>query len=139
MDRAGAASPRGAAFLHFRFACIVKSQEQSLGRTMSNEEPEPILWINPREMLAISRKVGAHLAGCHFELVNMSAENNGVLSESDAVLILSDAPEMDMERAQKNVNELIDAGLITREGSTLTLTVFGTAVVPDYDDWEAKD
>lgn len=106
---------------------------------MSNEEPEPILWINPKEMLAISRRVGAHLAGCHFELVNMSAETNGVLSESDAVLILSDAPEMDMERAKRNLAELIDAGLIQCDGETLTLTVFGKTVVPDYDDWEAKD
>ena len=105
---------------------------------MSNEEPEPILWINPKEMLGISRRIGAHLSGCHFELVNMSAESNGVLSESDAVLILSDAPKMDMERARQNVAELIEAGLIKRDGETLTLTVFGKTVVPDYDDWDVK-
>lgn len=104
-----------------------------------NDEPERILWINTKETLEISRKVGLHLAGCHFELVNMSAETNGVLSESDALLILEDSPEMASERARQNLAELIDAGLIQKDGETLTLTVFGKTVVPDFDDWDATE
>ena len=52
---------------------------------MSNEEPEPILWINPKEMLEISRRVGRITAYWHFELVNMTAHSNGVVSVNDAV------------------------------------------------------
>ena len=104
-----------------------------------NDEPERILWINTKEILEISRKVGHHLAGCHFELVNMSAETNGVLSESDALVILEDSPEMTPERARQNLGELMDAGLIQKDGETLTLTVFGKTVVPDFDDWEATE
>jgi predicted transcriptional regulator len=68
----------------------------------------------------------------------MSAWSNGVPLQSNAVLILSDAPGMDMQRAGQNIEELIEAGLIERDGKTLTLTVFGTTIVRDYGGWEAK-
>ncbi|MBC7165471.1 MAG: hypothetical protein H5U15_10835 [Roseovarius sp.] len=45
---------------------------------------------------------------------------------------------MDMQRAGQNIEELIEAGLIERDGETLTLTVFGTTIVRDYGGWEAK-
>ncbi len=64
---------------------------------VTDNEPEPFLWINPKDMLKIGRKLGPHLAGCHFELANMSAKNNGVMIESDAILILADAPKMNMD------------------------------------------
>lgn len=36
---------------------------------MSNKEPEPFLWINPQDMLKISRKLGLHLHGCFVTLM----------------------------------------------------------------------
>jgi len=105
---------------------------------MTNE-PEPILWINPKEMLEISRRVGRTTAYWHFELVNMTAHSNGVVSQDDAILILTDLPEMTANEARQTIEELVSAGLIKRDGDTLTLTVFGKTVVPDYDDWAPKD
>lgn len=105
---------------------------------MTNE-PEPILWINPKEMLEISQRVGQATAFWHFELVNMTAHSNGVISQEDAILILTDLPEKTAKEARQTIEELVCAGLIKREGDTLTLTVFGKTVVPDYDDWATKD
>ena len=101
---------------------------------MSNEDPEPILWINPKEMLEISRKVGRVTAYWHFELVNMTAHLNGVVSVTDAVLMLTELPDLTNEEARQTIDELVAAGLIERDRETLTLTVFGKTVVPDYDD-----
>ena len=69
----------------------------------------------------------------------MTAHSNGVVSLEDAILILTDFPEMSVEEARQTINELVAAGLIERDGDMLTLTVFGKTVVPDYDDWETKD
>lgn len=61
------------------------------------------------------------------------------MSEADAILILTDFPEMTSEEARKTIGELIDAGLIQKDGETLKLTVFGKTVVPDFDDWDATE
>lgn len=53
--------------------------------------------------------------------------------------LLTDLPDLTPEEARQTIDELVAVGLIERDGETLTLTVFGKTVVPDYDDWEAKD
>lgn len=105
---------------------------------MSNEEPEPILWINPQDMLTISRKLGLHLHGCFVTLMMHTAEANGVIDYGNAVQILADVPQMDTAKAKSAIKGLTDKEVIRRDGDTLTLTPFGTSVVPDYDDWAPK-
>ena len=106
---------------------------------MSNENPEPILWINPQDMLKISRKLGLHLLGCFVTLMMHTVEANGVIDYDGAARTLTDVPQMDSTKAKAVIKDLIKKEVIRRHGDTLTLTPFGTSVVPDYDDWAPTD
>lgn len=106
---------------------------------MSNEDAEPILWINPQDMLKISPKLGLHLHGCFVTLMMHTAEANGVIDYDGAVRILTDVPQMDATKAKAAIKDLIKKEVIRHDDHTLTLTPFGTSVVPDYDDWVPKD
>lgn len=103
------------------------------------KEPEPFLWLNPTEMLKISRKLGLHLHGCFVTLMMETAESNGVINFDNAVALLAAVPEMNEDKARQALSDLVSKGVMTREGETLTLTAFGTSIVPDYDDWEPTD
>ena len=99
------------------------------------KESEPILWINHRELLKISRKLGPSLSGCHFELVTVSAEANGRISENEAIAALAAIVSMNEESARQAISDLIAAGMMTLRDGILTLAVYDSVVVPDYDDW----
>lgn len=102
---------------------------------MPNKAPEPFLWINPQDMIEISRKLGLHLHGCFVTLMIQAAETNGEIDHDCAVRALADVPQMDATKAKAAISDLIAADIIKRDGDMLTLTPFGSSVVPDYDDW----
>jgi hypothetical protein len=106
---------------------------------MPKSEPEPILWMNTDDMIALGRKLGMHLFGCYNAITMRTAEENGVLSYEAAINMLVQPPHTDKIQARAAVDELIAAEVIRREGDILTVVAFGTSIVPDYDDWEAKD
>jgi hypothetical protein len=105
---------------------------------MAEPEPEPFLWMNTDDMIALSRKLGMHLFGCYNAITMRTAEENGVLSFDAAVNMLARQPHTNETQARAAVEALIAAEVIQRKGDILTVLAFGTSIVPDYDDWEVK-
>jgi hypothetical protein len=103
------------------------------------KEPEPFLWINAEEMLKLGRKLSLHLHGCFVTLMMETAETNGIIEYGKAVDRLAAVPKMNEAKAKKAIADLVRKKVISREGDTLTLTPFGSNIVPDYDDWAPSD
>lgn len=90
-------------------------------------------------MIAMGDKLGMQLYGCYIEITMRTAEENGVLSYDAAVNMLVRPPHTDEARARAAVDKLIAAEVIRRTGDILTVVAFGTSIVPDYEDWNAKN
>ena len=90
-------------------------------------------------MLKLGRKLSLHLHGCFVTLMMETAETNGIIEYGKAVDRLAAVPEMNEVKARKAIADLLRKKAISREGDTLTLNAFGSAIVPDYDDWAPKD
>ena len=91
--------------------------------------------MNDTELCEISRKLTPLISGCHFELLNVTARDNGEILENAAIPILANIPGMDEARSREVISKLEEVGLITRRGKLLTLNMFRKTIVPDFDDW----
>ncbi len=101
-----------------------------------NKKPDFFLWVDPNYVAETARQVGWHLHGCLFELTMHTAETNGQIDIDQAVGLLASALQIDRTAARQAILDLLDRGQLSRDGDLLTLTAFGTHIVPDYDDWE---
>ncbi|MDG1129148.1 MAG: hypothetical protein P8N68_08605 [Paracoccaceae bacterium] len=101
-----------------------------------NKKPECFLWVDATYLRETAQTIGWHLHACLFELTMHTAETNGTIGFDQAVEMLARALETDRARARRAILDLLDRGQLSREGDLLTLTAFGTSIVPDYSDWE---
>jgi hypothetical protein len=103
-----------------------------------SEKPECFLWVDTTYLRETAQAIGWHLHACLFELTMNTAETNGRIGFDQAVDMLVRALETDQARARRAILDLLARGQLSRDGDLLTLTAFGTSIVPDYADWESS-
>ena len=101
-----------------------------------NKKSECFLWVDTTYLRETEQAIGWHLRACLFELTMNTAETNGTIGFDPAVDMLARALETDQASARRAILDLLDRGQLARDGDLLTLTAFGTRIVPDYSDWE---